>query len=188
MIKINLVPAKEKKKRKEIIFALCAAIIFILAVLAMAYGYVARLNVANNLNQRIAKVQKESEGYKDKIAEVKDLKSKEDNLEGLKKTVKAISETQRKILVAVDQLALNLPDGIWFTKISQGTLKDANKFVLQGYSFSQVNLKNYLSNLQGPNGLLKNVACDIKNVSALVGTNKQIQQFEISVIVSDRSS
>ena len=105
MITINLVPVKERKKRKEIIIIFSVLSVFIVVVLIMAYAYAQRLSTASNLNKQIEEVEKESEGYQDKINEVKDLENKQTNVDAFKKTIKGISETQREILVAIDQLA-----------------------------------------------------------------------------------
>ena len=143
----------------------------------MAYIYARRLSVAGDLSKQIKDVEKESESYQDKINEVKDLENKEASLDAFKKTIKGISETQRKILVAVDQTALNLPDGVWLTNILQGAGSDENKFSIQGYSFAEENLQTFVSNLQRPIGLLKEVTVDEKNSMATVGNDK-LHQFQ----------
>jgi Tfp pilus assembly protein PilN len=187
MITINLVPVKEKKKRKEFLVIFSAAVALIFVVLVMAYIYFQRWNTANDLSNQIREVDKESESYQDKINEVKELESKEANLDAFKKTIKGISETQRKILVAVDQTALNLPDGVWLTNILQGTGNDENKFSIQGYSFAEENLQNYVTNLQRPTGLLKEVTVDEKNSTATAGSNK-VHQFQINFRVADQGT
>jgi Tfp pilus assembly protein PilN len=185
MIKINLVPIKEKKKRKELLAFICIALVFAVLVLAMVWIYGKRLAVKNDLKKQIELVKEESKSYEEKIAEVKDLQNKEASLEAFKKTVKSITETQRKVVVAIDQLALILPDGVWFTGMTQGKGADANKFTVQGYAFTRLNLQDYFNALRKPNKFLKDVTFDIKNVSAAVGNNKQIHQFEISAKVAD---
>ena len=187
MITINLVPVKEKKKRKEILIISSVVSIFMCFVLIMAYIYAQRLSVASNLNKQIEEVKKESESYQDKINEVKDLENKQANVDAFKKTIKGISETQREILVAVDQTALNLPEGIWLTNILQGSGKDENAFSIQGYSFTEETIQNYILNLQRPTGLLKEVTVDDKGSMATVGKNS-IHQFQINFKVTDQGS
>ncbi len=187
MITINLVPVKERKKRKEILIIFSVATVFAVAILIMAYIYAQRLSVAGNLNKKIEEVEKESEGYQDKINEVKDLENKQASVDAFKKTIKSISETQREILVALDQMALNLPEGIWLTNIIQGSGKDANEFSVQGYSFAEEKIQNYVSNLQRPSGLLKEVTVDPKSSMATVGKNK-IHQFQINFKVADQGA
>lgn len=184
MITINLVPVKERKKRKEILIIFSIASLFLVVVLIMAYIYAQRLSVANNLSKQIAEVEKESEGYQDKINEVKELENKQTSVDAYKKTIKSISETQREILVAVDQIALNLPEGIWLTSILQGS---GNDFSIEGYSFSEEKVQNYALNLKRPTGLLKEVTIDEKNSMATVGKNK-IHQFQINFKVADQGT
>jgi Tfp pilus assembly protein PilN len=162
--------------------------VFAIIAMGMFWTYVRRVQVRSNLRKEIGQIEEESKGYQEKINEVKDLQNKEASLDVFKKTIKSISETQRKIVVAFDQLALSLPSGIWFTKINQGPGADANKFVVDGYSFSPSVLKNYFSEIQKPGGLLKEPTLDLKSVTASVGNNKQIQQFEITVKVLDQGS
>jgi Tfp pilus assembly protein PilN len=187
MIKINLVPVKEKKRRKDFFAYFCLGLAVVVVFLIMAYIFAQRLSVANDLNKQIEDVKKESEGYQDKINEVKDLQTKEANVDTFKKTIKGISETQRKILVAIDQVALNLPDGVWLTNISQGQGNDTNKFTIQGYSFAETNLQLYVTNLQRPTGLLKEVTVDEKNSMAASGLNK-IHLFQIIFKILDQGT
>jgi len=137
------------------------------------------------LKKEIARIEEESKGYSEKIAEMKELEKKEADLENFKKTIKGISEIQRKIIVGVDQLAMALPDGIWFTSFSQGKGTDSNKFVVNGYSFSISNLRSYFDAIQRSGGLLKDATLDVKEIGAAVGNNKRILQFEISAKVAD---
>ncbi len=186
MIKVNLIPVKEKKKRKEFFIILCIVSVVVLISLGMAWVYGLRLGVKNSLNKEIAQVDEESKGYQEKINEEKDLESKEASLESFKKTVKGISDAQRKAIIAIDQFALNLPDGVWITSITQG--KDGNLFTIQGYAFTETNLQNYFNAIQKPGGILKEATVTINNISASVANNRQINQFTISAKITDVSS
>jgi hypothetical protein len=81
-----------------------------------------------------------------------------------------------------------LPTGIWYSGISQGKGADSNKFIVDGYAFSPYILKNYFSEIQKPGGLMKEPTLDLKNATAPVGNNKQVQQFEITIKVADQGS
>ena|ERR1039457_190135 len=188
MIKINLVPVKEKKKRKEFLIGFFVVIVFVIIALGMFWIYIQRVQVRSNLKKEISQIEEESKGYADKIKEVNELKMKEESLEGFKKTVKSISETQRKVIVGIDQLALDLSNGVWFTSVTQGRDKDSNKFIVDGYAFSPSNIKSFFDTIQKPGGLLKEPTLDVKNFSAPIGNNKQIQQFEITAKVAEQGS
>jgi|SRR5581483_622753 len=188
MIKINLVPVKEKKKRKEFFAILSVILALVFVLLVMVYFYVQRWNAKNDLSRQIKDVEQESQGYQDKINEVKDLEAKEASLEVFKKTIKGISETQRKIIVAIDQMGLNLPEGVWLTNIDQGRGGDGNKFTIQGYAFTESNLQTYYSNIQKQITQLKEFSMDEKTTGSLVGNNKLVHQFTISFKVMDQGT
>ena len=184
MIKINLIPVKEKKKRQEFFVLFCVVVFFILVASGMLFIYIQKRTVVNDLNKQIDEVKKESESYQDKINEMKDLQAKKDSLDAIKKTIQGISETQRKILAGIDQIAVNLPDGMWITRIEQGKGNDSNKFTVQGMAASVKILDQYFGNLQRPGGLLKEVTLDDKGTTTLT-TKYQVHQFEISFRVAD---
>lgn len=187
MIKINLIPVKEKKKRKEFMIVSFAIVIFVFIALGLFWIYVQRIKVKSDLNFQIKQIDEESKGYQEKINEVKELENKQASLEALKKTIKGISEVQRKVVVAIDQLAVNLPEGVWLTNIGQGLTQDSNKFTVDGYAFTRSSLQNYYNALQKPGGSFRDSTLDIKNISASVGNNKQIIQFEIITKVADQN-
>lgn len=191
MIKINLVPVKEKKKRQEFLIVFFVAVILLVVIAGMLFVWAKEKAVANDLSSQIKEVQDEEKPLQDKINEINDLKTKQDSLDAIKKVIGGISETQRKVLVAVDQLAANLPDGIWLTRIGQGIGNDANKYTIDGYAVSLVEMQKYVSNLQRPGGLLKEVTFDEKSTTASVtgnNSNFHLLSFEISFRVADQGT
>jgi Tfp pilus assembly protein PilN len=180
MIKVNLLPVTEKKKRKQLIVIVFGVFIAVILLAILGWIYVGRLQVEKDLADQIKRVDQESQGYSDKIAEIKDLESKETSLDGFRKTLTGIYAVQKNVLFAFDQIASNLPNDIWITKVTQGQKPDENKFIIDGYSFSNLSLQAYLNVLQKPGSGFSETALDIKSISASVGNNKQIQQFEIT--------
>jgi type IV pilus assembly protein PilN len=188
MIKINLVPVKEKKKRKELFIIFWIAVFLIVLAMGMTWIYIQRKAVEKDLIAQIDAVKEEAKKYEEKIKEIKELEANEANLENYKKTVKSITETQRKVISVIDQLGLALPDGIWLTRVNQGLAADSNKFIVSGYAFSPGNLKTFVTRLQRASTYLKDVQLDIKSVSASVGSNRQIHMFEITAKAVDQGS
>jgi Tfp pilus assembly protein PilN len=180
MIKVNLLPVTEKKKRKQLIVIVFGVFVAVILLAILGWIYVGRLQVEKDLADQIKRVDQESQGYSDKIAEIKDLESKEASLDGFRKTLTGIYAVQKNVLFAFDQIASNLPNDIWITKVTQGQKPDENKFIIDGYSFSNLSLQAYLNVLQKPGSGFSETVLDIKSISASVGNNKQIQQFEIT--------
>jgi Tfp pilus assembly protein PilN len=187
MIKINLVPVKEKKKQKEIFIVICSVGVVAIMVLGMLWFYMKKVQVRSNLNDEIHQVDEESKSYQEKINEIKDLESKEANLEAFKRTIKGISETQRKVIVALDRLAIGMTEGVWLVTITQAR-DNPNKFTMAGFAFSQSNLQNFFSGLQKQTNFLKDVTLTLKSNSAQVGTNQRILSFDMNITVQDTGS
>lgn len=187
MIKINLVPVKEKKKRQEFLALFGIAVFFVAFIAVLLVFYAKRKAVVNDLNNQIAEVQKKIDSHDKESKEVDAFNAQKASLDAMKKTISGITEVQRKVLVGVDQAALNLPEGVWLTRIEQGKGNDANKFVIQGYAVSSAKMQDYLSSLQKPGNLLKEATLDVKSASVTLLTNSNIHlpQFEVSFRVAD---
>jgi len=178
MIKINLVPLKEKKKQQEYVFILVGIVVAVILVSGMFWIYIQKIQTKRDLNVQIKKVEDESKGYEEKIAEVNAFEETEKKLDAAKKNIKDVQMVQKKVVFALDQLALNLPAGVWLTSIIQGG-KDPSGFVVNGCSFSLNSAREYFNSLSKTEGMSKDSTLEIKNVSAGIGNNKQIVQFEI---------
>jgi len=187
MIKINLIPVKEKKKRTELLAIFAIAGVGLLLSLALGGYYLKKRTVLKNLEVEIEKITEESKAYEEKIREIKELEAKEASLNSFKTTIRNISEVQRKVVVAVDGFANHLPEGVWMTSLTQKTGVESSKFTLQGFSFSLRGMETYLESLQKPGGAMGEITMEIRNVLASVGSNRQIHQFEISAKVLETS-
>jgi Tfp pilus assembly protein PilN len=184
MIKINLVPLKEKKRQQEYVFLLIGAVIAIVLASGMFWFYIQKVQTKRDLNVRIKKVEDESKGYEEKIAEVTAFEDTEVKLEAANKNIKDVQTAQKRVLFVLDQAALNLPDGIWLTAFNQSE-KDLTAFVIDGYSFSLGALKEYYDTLSKIQGLSKDATLEIKNMMTSVANNRQIIQFEITTKATD---
>jgi type IV pilus assembly protein PilN len=175
MIRVNLIPVKEKKKQREFFIVFCVILVLAVIALGMAWIYGLRKSVENSLKIEISQIEEESKSYQDKINEVKDIQSKEDSLETLKKPIKQISDYQKVVVMALDQIALALPDGVWLTSIDQGRDKEKRKFRILGNAFAYENIESFFKALQKPGSVFKEVVLTIPKSG----------QFDISVILQD---
>ena len=188
MININLVPLKEKKKQQEYIYILLGAVITVVLAAGMFWVYIQKIQAERDLNVQIKQVEDESKGYEEKIAEMTAFQDTEKDLDAANKNIQDVQLVQKKVVFVLDQLANNLPEGVWLSSITQGGNKDANNFVVDGYAFSTDNVKDYFNGLIKTVGLSKDATLEIKSVSASVGNNKQIVQFEIITKAVDVAS
>jgi type IV pilus assembly protein PilN len=197
MIKINLVPLKEKKKQQEYIFVLLGAVITIFLASGMFWIYIQKIQAKRDLNVQIKRVEDESKGYQDRIAEITAFQDTETRLDAANKNINDIQLVQKKVVFVLDQLANNLPDGVWITSITQGAKKDADSFVVDGCAFTLDGVKEYFDGLVKTQGLSKDATLEIKSIvganlqvlgNSTVGKNRQIIQFEITTKAVDAAS
>ncbi len=188
MIRINLIPVKEKKKRQELFIIACVVAGLVLLVLGMIWFYGLRLQVKADLKIKIQQVDEESKSYEEKIKEVKDLQTKEASLDGIRKTLKTITDSQRKAISALDLIGSKLPDGIWLTGVTQGKDKDDNVFTLKGYAFSNSSLEEFFNAFQKPGSSFKDSTLDLLSINAVAGLNRSIHQFQIITKLADNPS
>ena len=183
MIKLHLVPATEKKKRKELFLVFYAAGLLALLLLGMFIYWGQKKAELDETEKKLADENAQADRLTKEIGENDQYAVAKNNLDALKKTFGEVSEIQRKVLVAIDQLAVNLPDGIWLTNITQGQGNDMDKFTIQGLAVSIIEMKKYIANLQHPGSLLKEVTFDEKSISAAGAANNssfKLHQFQIS--------
>ncbi len=188
MIKINLVPLKEKKRQQEYVFLLMGVAVSVVLASGMFWFYIQKIQTKRDLNVQIKKVDEESKGYEEKIAEVAAFQDVEAKLETAKKSIKDVQLAQKRVVYFLDQVALNLPDGVWLIAINQGDEKDGTGFIIDGYSFSLSSIKSYYDVLTRVPGLSKDATLEIKNMATAIGNNKQIIQFEIVTKATDTDS
>lgn len=193
MIKINLVPLKEKKKQQEYIFILLGAVIVVFLVSGMFWIYIQKIQAKRDLNVQIKRVEDESKGYEERIAEITAFQDTEKRLDAANKNINDVQLVQKKIVFVLDQLANNLPSGVWITSITQGGKKDADSFAVDGCAFTLNDVKEYFDGLVKTQGLSKDAAVVIKSLfggvsasgNSTVGKNRQIVQFEITTKAVD---
>ena len=102
------------------------------------------------------------------------------------------------MVFVLDQLANNLPNGVWLTAIAQGSNKDADNFIVDGCAFSLGEVNEYYNGLLKTSGLSKDASLEIKSIvssgnitmagNSAVGKNKQIIIFEIITKAVDTTS
>jgi type IV pilus assembly protein PilN len=194
MIKINLVPLKEKKKQQEYIFVLLGAVITVFLASGMFWIYIQKIQAKRDLNIQIKRVEDESKGYEERIAEITAFQDTEKRLDAANKNINDVQLIQKKVVFVLDQLANNLPDGVWITSITQGAKKDADSFVVDGCAFTLNSVKEYFDGLVKTQGLSKDASVVIKSIvggslpasgNLTVGKNRQIVQFEITTKAVD---
>lgn len=187
MIKINLLPVKEAKKKATLQNQIIAAGIVLLVVI-IGVGYIAylRKQTINRLNQEIAAQNK-------RLAELKEIQKKSEEFkkanEELAQKIGVITdlETGRDwYLQIIDQLSEAMPEGVWIdslSALSKGGLIYNATWEIKGGALEKDQVGNLISNLESRNKYFKSVS--LKKISKTNRSGLGICfSYEISITVN----
>lgn len=182
MIQINLLPVKETKRRKQMFLVFYAGLTALLLLAVLGWFWWVQYQKVGVVKERIQKVEEESKGYEGQIREVKDLEAKEAALENYRSAITAIYEDQKKILSALDEIAVDVPSDIVLDDIEEGRDKDEKLFTVKGTSTSEASIQAFVERLKRPGGPLVNPSVDtvnIKNQHGSTGSYTFVIKVEI---------
>jgi len=117
---INLLPWRDdlrKRREKEfIVTAVIAALMMGGVVLGVHLHYESRIAYQN---QRNTFIEAEISGLDKKIKEIENLKKERDSLIARTKVIQDLQAGRPEIVHVFDELVTTLPDGVYYTKVSQ---------------------------------------------------------------------
>jgi len=144
MIKINLLPYREEKKKQLIkaqmsIAGLCTVpsilLIIILSIL---------INTKiSNTNTQIEKVNADIKKQRVSLDEIKVFKKEKETLKNKMQVIEKLEKGKFGPVHIIDHLAINLPGRIWLTKIAQKSMS----MTLDGKALDNISISDYMVNL-----------------------------------------
>lgn len=145
MIKINLIPAKRKKKPKPVPqFLLVMIALLLLAGLGAAFSSyywgekVATLEAQKRANAKtIAALQQ-------KLKEVKDFEKLNEIFQRRQEVIEQLTKNQRVPVMILDEMSSRLTDGIWLTSMSIA----GKKISISGKGFSNTDIVAFVQSLK----------------------------------------
>lgn len=162
MVRINLLPHRQLKRaerqRQFGLMALFAAVVAA-AIVFTGWTYLsakkqAQLDRNNRLEQAIAQLEVE-------IADIKELKAQINNVLERKQIVENLQTNRSQAVVVLDELARQLPEGLYLKSIKQV----GNVITLQGVADTNARVATLVRNLEVSNWLEKPVLIEIKTSS-----------------------
>jgi type IV pilus assembly protein PilN len=178
MIRVNLLPHREMRRRhqQQHFFVMLG---FVLAIGAATWFVVHsylndRLDEQNArnayLSSEIAKLDKE-------IEEIKKLKEQTAALLARKKVVETLQSNRSEAVHLLDQLARQLPDGVYLKAIKQ----QGNKVSINGYTQSQARVSTLMRNLEASQHLENPSLIEIKAVTL---GSARINEFTMTIAIT----
>lgn len=178
MIRINLLPHREMRRRQQQqnFFVMLGIVLALGAVTWFAvHTYLSdRLDEQNGRNRflaaEIVKLDKE-------IEEIKKLKEQTAALLARKKVVETLQSNRSEAVHLLDQLARQLPDGIYLKAIKQ----QGNKVTITGYTQSQARVSTLMRNLEASQHLENPSLIEIRAVNL---SGARINEFTMTIAIT----
>ncbi len=175
MVRINLLPHRQiKRAAKQREFGLMAlfAAISALAIIFLGWTYLGakkqtQLERNTRLEQAIAKLDTE-------IADIVELKNQINNVLERKRIVENLESNRSQAVVVLDEIARQLPEGLYLTSIRQ----TENVITLQGVADTNARVATLVRNLEVSEWLEKPVLIEIKTTTV---NNAKQNDFTMNV-------
>jgi len=183
MLKINLLPVRQLKKRakaKQHIFMM--AVLFVLALVLCAFiGFVQTQNI-NSLNDNIAKLQKEKDSYTPTLAKISKLKK--DKLELDRKTgiIKRLKSDSSLTVRVLDEVANKVDNQrMWLESLNQ----QGASLTLSGVALDNQTIAQFMDSLkQSP--VVREVS--LENSSMKVVSGRNLKSFQLTCNIAPEES
>jgi len=178
MIRINLLPHREiRRKRQQQHFFIMLGVVAA-AGAAIWFGMHAYFNdVLDNQNKRNAYLQGEIAKLDKQIAEIKKLKDEIVSLLARKSVVETLQTNRSEVVHLLDQLARQLPEGMYLNSIKQR----GDKVAITGFTQSQARVSTLMRNLEGSQQLENPALIEIR---AVTRANSRINEFTMNIAIT----
>jgi type IV pilus assembly protein PilN len=171
MIKINLLPYREQRKKQAIIdqamIAGASCLPFIIGIIISFFLINAKVG---HVSDEIEKTNREIKKQSVSIEKINDFKTKKATLEKKMNIIENLPKGKSGPVHIIDELTVNLPGRLWLSSLKE---KNMN-LELEGIAFDNLAVSNYMVNLE-KSSYFKNV--DLVKIS----TSKQKGQNELGL-------
>lgn len=141
MIRINLLPHREeKRKARKIQFIAFAVISFVLGALVVGFVHVAISGQISHQESRNKYLKDEIVLLDKQIAEIRKLREQTEALLSRKNVVESLQSTRSDVVHLMDQMLRILPDGVYLKSIKQS----GNKINLVGFAQSNARISTLM--------------------------------------------
>ena len=188
MIRVNLLPHREMKRaaqRRAFILAAVAMIAIGAVTVFLVHGVLAsriEAQAARNkfLDEQIVAVDKQ-------IAEIRRIREQTQQLLARKQVVETLQSNREEVVRLFDQIARQLPDGVYLRNMKQA----GNKVNIVGYAQSNARVSTLLRNLESSPWLDNATLVEIKAATVAGQGNQQgqrLNEFIVNVDVARRKA
>ena len=182
MIKINLLPHREEKRKQQIkdfysLLLLSAIVGALIAIIVGAYNS----NQISIQSDRVNFIKNENAKLDDKIKEIVDLRQEIDALKARQQAVEDLQGDRNQPVFLLSELVKYTPEGVYLESLKQ----EVQKVTVVGYAQSQERVADYIRNLSGKSEwMYKPELVDIHSAGIGQGRDaKKVYEFTINVAI-----
>lgn len=177
MIRINLLPGKEQKKR-GVILQQIAAFLIILAGLIAGYSYWLQTEAEKKiaLNAQKKEIQGEISRLEEIIGDINKIKKKKANLEKKLNVINMLKNGRSGPVRILDELSTIIPKKAWITSLNQ----KGKKISMQGYATDNKEVAIFMKNLE-TSRFFSNVVLQKTSKSLYKEANRDVVSFSIEL-------
>jgi type IV pilus assembly protein PilN len=180
MIKINLLPREERKRRapmnNQVWLGLAGVII---AFLAMGYGWFWLNDEVGRLQTDIQKTQAELKRFEELAKQVDKFQAEKKVLEDKLKIIQALVVAQGGPVRLLDAVSKALPNEVWLTAFT----RTGKKLDISGIAYTNFTVATFMTNLGTASNLISNV--DLVVSEKTVVEQVPVERFSITMEVKD---
>lgn len=178
MIRINLLPHREEKRkaRRQQFYAL-TGLTLLLGGLVVALGNGIISGYVSAQDEKNAFLKTEIAALDKSIDEIKRLREQTDALLQRKRVIESLQGNRSEAVGLFNELAKNVPEGVYIRKISQ----QANKINLVGYAQSNARVSSLMRNLESSPLLERPTLIEIKGATV---DKRRMNEFSLDLFIT----
>lgn len=144
MIKINLLPVREARRRADLQQQLFLfGVLLALAVGGVGYAHYAQGRKIDQLNERVAQTQAQIKKYEPQLEQVEAYKEKKAEVQQKLDVIESLERSRSGPVRVMDELATKTPERMWLTQL----LTEGERIELEGMSLDNEIVAVFLTRL-----------------------------------------
>jgi len=183
MIKINLLPREERRRRAPMNTGVLLGIVGVAVVaLAMGYGWFWLNGEVGRLQEEIQRTQAELRRFEELAKQVDRFQAEKKRLEEKLKIIQALMLAQGGPVRLLDEVSKALPNEVWLTTLTRA----GKRLDVSGIAFSNFTIATFMTNLGQAAPLISNV--DLVVSEKTLVEQVPVERFTITMEVKDGKS
>ncbi len=172
---INLLPWREEQRRfRDIQMMVLAIIVWVACVVLVGMSVYYIQSKQENQKTRNNYLKTENSKLDEQLKEVKELKSKKDNMVARMEVIQNLQRKRNQIVHLFDDIVRKLPEGVYFQVLT----KHANQIAIEGTAQSNARVSQLMNDLDSSEWFTKP---DLNVITVKASESVRLSQFQLNV-------